>query len=79
MPPPLLARRKIRTNSPTISSVGPKPSRISASSDWLAVVDSALIFTPFSCSSADSWAPFQKLGTWVANSFVGVAFWSLAG
>ena len=64
---------------PTINSVGPNPSRISSSSDWLVVVDSALIFTPFSCSSADSWLPFQKLGTWVANSFVGVAFVSLAG
>ena len=45
----------------------------------LVVVDSALIRTPFSCSSADSCAPFQKLGTCVANSFVGVAFLSLAG
>ncbi len=34
----------------------------------------ALSTTPFSCSSAESWLPFQKLGTWVANSFVGVAF-----
>ncbi len=64
---------------PTINSVGPKPSRISSSSDSLVVVDSALICTPFSCSSADSCAPFQKLGTCVANSFVAVAFLSLAG
>ena len=73
------ARRAISTNRPTISSVGPKPSRISASSEVLVLVDSALILTPFSCSSADSWLPFQKLGTCVANSFVGVAFLSLAG
>ena len=43
------------------------------------LVDFALILTPFSCSSVDSWLPFQNLGTWVANSFVGVAFLSLAG
>ena len=64
---------------PTISSVGPNPSRISTSSDSLVVVDSATILTPFSCSSADSSLPFQKLGTWVANSFEGVALLSLAG
>ncbi len=72
------AGRSVRTG-PTISSVGPKPSSSSASSEVLVLVDSALIFTPFSCSSADSWLPFQKLGTCVANSFVGVAFVSLGG
>ncbi len=80
MPPPAAAARlKIRMNSPTISSVGPKPSSSSTPSEVLLVVDSALIRTPFSCSSADSWLPFQKVGTCVANSFVGVAFSSLAG
>ena len=78
-PPAFAARLAISTNSPTISSVGPKPSSSSASSDWLVVVDSALICTCFSCSSAESWLPFQKVGTCVANCFVGVALVSLAG
>ncbi len=80
MPPPALAaRRAIRTNRPTISSVGPKPSNSSASSDWLLVVDSALISTAFSSNRADSAPPFQKLGTWVANSFVFVGLLELGG
>ncbi len=49
------------------------------SSDWPGFGDLALIWTPFSCSSAESWLPFQNEGTCVENSFVGVAFWSLAG
>ena len=45
----------------------------------LVLVDLALICTPFSCSSAESWLPFQKVGTSVANSVVAVALLSLAG
>jgi hypothetical protein len=67
------------TNSPTIRSVGPNPSNSSVSSDWDLLVDCASIFTPLSCSRADSWLPFQKVGTCVANSFVGVAFLALSG
>jgi hypothetical protein len=66
-------------NRPTISNVGPNPSSSSSSSDSLVVVDSALILTPFSCSSVESSLPFQKLGTCVANSLVAVAFVSFAG
>ncbi len=77
--PPPAARRASRTNSPTISSVGPNPSSSSASSDWPGLGDLALISTPFSWSSAESWLPFQKLGTWVLKSFVGDAFCSLGG
>ncbi len=62
-----------------ISSVGPKPSSSSASSEVFDEVDSALIVTCFSCSRAVSWPPFQKVGTSVANSFVGSAFVSLGG
>ena len=80
MPPPIFAARRANsTNRPTISSVGPKPSSSSLSSDVLVAVDFALTSTPFSCSSAASWLPFQKLGTSVANSVLGVAFLSLAG
>ncbi len=43
------------------------------SSDWLVVVDSALISTLLDCSCADSWGLFQKVGTSVANSVVVVA------
>ncbi len=80
MPPPdLAARRAISTNSPTIRSVGPNPSKSSASSDWLAVVGLALISTCFSLSRAESWVLFQNVGTSVANSFVGVALASVCG
>ena len=64
---------------PTISSVGPKPSRISASSEVVAVVDWALISTFFEVSSASSCEPFQNAGTWVAKSVVGVAVFEPGG
>ncbi len=66
-------------NSPTIRSVGPKPSSSSLSIEVLLEVDLALTSTPFSCKSAASSLPFQKLGTSVANNVVGVAFLSLDG
>ncbi len=69
----------MKMKRPTIKSVGPKPSSSSLSSEVLWEVDLALTSTPFSWSSAESWLPFQKLGTSVANSVVGVAFLSLAG
>ena len=78
-PPAFAARRASSTNSPTISSVGPNPSSSSASRDRLVLVDSALISTAFSSSRDDRALPFQKVGTWVANSFVGVAFLELGG
>jgi hypothetical protein len=78
-PPAFAARRASSTNRPTIKSVGPKPSSSSASSDLLSVVGFALIWTFFSFSSAVSCSSFQKVGISVANSFVGVAFWSLGG
>ncbi len=62
-----------------ISSVGPKPSSSSASSEVFVEVASALIWTCFSCSRADSWLPFQKVGTSVEKSLVEVAFSSLGG
>jgi hypothetical protein len=36
------------------------------------VVDCALILTPLDWSRAESWFVFQKTGTWVLNSVVGV-------
>jgi len=77
--PPPAARLATSTNRPTISSVGPKPSSSSTSSDWLAVVDLALISTCFSASSADSWLSFQNAGISVENSVVGVAVLLLGG
>ena len=53
------------------SSVGPNPSRISARTEVLGVVDSALIVTLLAVRSCSSLLPFQKAGTWVANSVVG--------
>ncbi len=74
IPPPLAAaRRAISTKMPTIKSVGPNPSRISANSDVVEVVDCALISTSLEISSVSSWVPFQNAGTCVANSVVAVA------
>jgi hypothetical protein len=70
----LAARRASSTNSPTISSVGPKPSSSSARIDLLSVVGLALISTFFPLSSAVSCSSFQKVGISVANCFVGLAF-----
>ena len=77
--PPRDARLASRTKSPTSSSVGPKPSSSSASSERPVSVDLALISTPFSCSSDPSAPPFQNVGTCVANRVVGLAFESLGG
>jgi len=63
-----MMKKKIPTNS----SVGPNASRISASAEVLAVVDSALIVTPLLISSDSSWPPFQNAGTCVAKSVVEV-------
>ncbi len=63
MPPLLAARRKNRTNSPTISSVGPNPSNRDSIRGVVWVVDCALTWTPSDRSSAVSWSLFQKLGT----------------
>jgi hypothetical protein len=79
IPPPAWARRAMKTKIPTSSSVGPKPSRISASADVELVGDCALIMTPCSVSSASSLDPFQNDGTCVAKSFVGVAVLDFAG
>ena len=64
---------------PTISSVGPKPSRNETTKDVVWVVDCALISTSWACSNAASWSLFQNVGTSVANSFVAVALGSPAG
>ena len=71
--PPAAARRASSTKRPTISSVGPKPSSSSTSSDGVLLVEEALISTCFSASSADSWLSFQKAGISVEKSLVGVA------
>jgi hypothetical protein len=57
-----------------MSRVGPKPSRISARSEVVGVVDWALTWTPLDCRRAASCWLFQKDGTWVANRLVGLAF-----
>ena len=77
--PPPAARLATSTNSPTISSVGPKPSSSSTSRDVFFVVDFAVICTFFSLSRADSWASFQNVGISVLKSVVGVARLSLGG
>ena len=79
IPPPLLAARRANTtNSPTISSVGPKPSSTETISGVVFVVDCALTSTPSDLSSAVNWSWFQNVGTWVANSVVGAAVpWAL--
>jgi hypothetical protein len=59
--------------------VGPKPSRISASSEVPVVVDCALTSTPLLCRSVVSAELFQNVGTSVEDSVVGLAFVSLAG
>ena len=64
---------------PTISSVGPKPSSSSSRIDWLVVGEVAVIVTCSASSSALSCVLFQKAGTWVANSAVGVAVFESAG
>ena len=79
MPPLLAARRANRMNSPTIRSVGPKPSSTETISGVVVVVDCALTWTPSDLSSAASWLLFQKLGTWVANRVVGVVLLSADG
>ena len=79
MPPLLAARRANTMNSPTISSVGPKPSSTDSISGVVWVVDCALTWTPSDLSSAVSSSLFQKLGTSVANRVVGVAFASEGG
>ena len=79
MPPPAAARRASSRNSPTISSVGPKPSSSSARSEVPFVVGLALISTPFSLSSADSCELFQKEGISVLNCLVVVAFLAFGG
>jgi hypothetical protein len=71
-PPDFAARRITSTSNPTISNVGPNPSRIDSNSEVVAVVDCAFICTSLDCKRAVSWSLFQKLGTWVANSFVAV-------
>src|SRR5450432_43470 len=80
MPPPLLAARRANTtNSPTISSVGPNPSRIERISGVVLVVDWALTWTRCDLSRAVNWSWFQNVGTWVANSVVGLAVASALG
>jgi len=61
------------------SSHGPKPSSNSLSSDVPGFGFCALTSTFFSWSRAVNDALFQKLGTWVEKSVVGVAFVSLGG
>jgi hypothetical protein len=79
MPPPAAARRAKRMNSPTSSSVGPNPSRISASKEVRCDVDWAFTWTPCERSSEVRSLLFQKVGTSVENSVVGVALVSLGG
>ncbi len=79
--PRRLSRRAARAARTGRRSAASGRNRAAArrSSEVLWAVDLALTSTSFSCSSAESWLPFQKLGTSVANSVVGVAFLSLAG
>ncbi len=78
-PPPAAARRANSTNSPTMSSTGPKPSSSDRKTDWLVDVDCALMTTFLEASRLASCGLFQNVGTSVANSVVGVADLSFAG
>ena len=79
MPPPAVARRASSTNSPTSSSVGPKPSSSSESSEAPGFGFFALTSTPFDSSGFETSLPCQKDGICVANSVVGVASLSFGG